>query len=80
METRRVTTYAIKALFSPNHERVTMFQPAIHYEDIMGTFGGHSEYVEHPKQLKPALERALESSTAACLNVQVNPDAAYPTD
>ena len=69
-----------KALFPSDHERVTMFQPAIHYENIMGAFGGHSEFVEHPKQLKPALERAVESGTAACINVLVDPDAAYPTE
>jgi 2-hydroxyacyl-CoA lyase 1 len=69
-----------KALFPLYHERVAMFQPAIHYENIMGAFGGHTECVEHPNQLKPALERAVASGTAACINVWVDPDAAYPDE
>ncbi len=69
-----------KTLFPSHHERVTMFQPAIPYEAIMHALGGHSEFVEHPKQLKPALERAVASGTAACINVRVDPEAAYPTE
>jgi 2-hydroxyacyl-CoA lyase 1 len=67
-----------EALFPPGHERVTVFQQAIHYENIMAAFGGHAECVEHPQQLKPALKRAVESGTAACINVRVDPYAAYP--
>jgi thiamine pyrophosphate-dependent acetolactate synthase large subunit-like protein len=67
-----------KAFFPPDHERVTRFQPAIRYENIMGAFGGHAEFVDHPQQLKPALKRAVESGTAACINVRVDPYAAYP--
>jgi len=59
-------------------ERVTMYQPGIHYERIMEIFGGHAEYVEHPKDLKPALERSMASGIAACINVKVDPYAAYP--
>ena len=57
-----------------------MFQPGIRYEAIMRAFGGHAEFVEHPEQLKPALERAVASGTAACINVQVDPYAPYPRD
>jgi len=46
----------------------------------MRAFGGHAEFVEHPEQLKPALERAVASGTAACINVQVDPYAPYPRD
>jgi thiamine pyrophosphate-dependent acetolactate synthase large subunit-like protein len=67
-----------ETLFPPGHERVTVFQQAIHYENIMAAFGGHAECVEHPQQLKPALKRAVESGTAACINVRVDPYAAYP--
>ena len=69
-----------KAFYPPGHERVTMFQPGIRYEAIMRAFGGHAEFVEHPEQLKPALERAVASGTAACINVQVDPYAPYPRD
>ncbi|MGH7828695.1 MAG: thiamine pyrophosphate-binding protein, partial [Candidatus Binatia bacterium] len=69
-----------KALFPWSRERVTMFQPGIHYENIMRAFGGHCEFVERPEQLKPALERALASAAPACINVRVDPDAPYPRD
>ena len=59
-------------------ERVTMYQPGIHYEKIMELFGGHAEYVEHPEDLKPALERAMASGMAACINVKVDPYSAHP--
>jgi len=67
-----------KTLYPTNHERVTMFQPGIRYEKIIEAFGGYAEYVEHPEQLKGALERAVKSGSPACLNVKVDPDAPYP--
>jgi thiamine pyrophosphate-dependent acetolactate synthase large subunit-like protein len=68
------------ALYPPGHERVTMFQPDIRYEQIMRAFGGGAEYVERPEQLRPALERAVRSGVAACINVKVDPHAPYPRD
>ena len=68
------------ALYPPGHERVTMFQPGIHYEAIMRVFGGHAEFVEVPHQLRPALERAAASEKPACINVRVDPGAPYPLD
>jgi len=67
-------------LYPPGHERVTMFQPDIHYEAIMRAFSGHGEFVNSPQQLKPALERAAASDKPACINVRVDPDAPYPLD
>jgi thiamine pyrophosphate-dependent acetolactate synthase large subunit-like protein len=64
-----------KSLFPPGYERVTMFQPGIRYEQIMQAFGGYAECVAQPQQLIPALERALASGVAACINVQVDPYA-----
>jgi 2-hydroxyacyl-CoA lyase len=69
-----------KACFPSNRERVTMFQPDIHYENIMRTFGGHAEFADRPEQLRPALERAAASGQAACINVRVDPYAPYPRD
>jgi thiamine pyrophosphate-dependent acetolactate synthase large subunit-like protein len=69
-----------KALFCTGAERVTMYQPGIAYENIMRAFGGHAEFVDRPEQLKPALARAVASGKAACVNVQVDPHAAYPRD
>jgi thiamine pyrophosphate-dependent acetolactate synthase large subunit-like protein len=69
-----------EALFPSSDERVTRFQPNIHYENIAHSFGCHAEFVEYPEQLKPALERAVASGVAACINVQVDPHAPYPRD
>jgi thiamine pyrophosphate-dependent acetolactate synthase large subunit-like protein len=37
-----------KIYFPGYDQRVTMYQPGIHYENIMSTFGGYAEHVEHP--------------------------------
>jgi thiamine pyrophosphate-dependent acetolactate synthase large subunit-like protein len=54
-------------------ERVTTYTPNLHYERIMGVFGGHTEYVERPDEVRRALERAAASGTAACINVRLDP-------
>ncbi len=59
-------------------DRVTMFTPDIHYDQMMRAFGGHGEYVDRAEQIKPALARAAASGLAACINVRVNPDSPYP--
>ncbi len=70
-----------QSTFFPNsEERITMFQPDIHYDNIMLAFGGHGEYVDRPEQLRPALERSVASGKAACINVKIDPFAAYPQD
>lgn len=66
--------------FPAGGERITMFQPGIRYESIMGAFGGQAEFVDHPEQLQPALKRAMASGKPACINVQVDPYAPYPGD
>jgi len=69
-----------KTYFPSSPERVTMFQPDIHYENIMRAFGGHGEFVDRPEQIRPALERAVASGKAACINVRVDSSAPYPRD
>jgi thiamine pyrophosphate-dependent acetolactate synthase large subunit-like protein len=69
-----------KTFFPAASERVTMFQRGLRYEKIMDAFGGHSEFVDRPEQLQPALRRALLSGKAACINVEVDPYASYPRD
>ena len=69
-----------KKLYPPDHERVTMFQPGIRYDQIMARLGGHPEFVGSPNELAPALERAAASGSAACINVRVDPNATYPVE
>ena len=61
-------------------ERVMMFQPRLRYDRLMETFGGYAEHVEHPGGVGPALERALASARAACINVVIDSDAPFPGD
>jgi len=58
--------------------RVTTFLNDIRYERIMGAFSGCMEYLEHPDDIKPAVKRALGSGKAACINIKVDPHAAFP--
>jgi thiamine pyrophosphate-dependent acetolactate synthase large subunit-like protein len=69
-----------KSFFPGSEERITMFQTDIHYEAIMHAFGGHAEHVDRPEHLRPALQRAMVSGKAACINVKVDPFAPYPTE
>ncbi len=61
-------------------DRVTMFQNNIHYEKIMEAFGGFTQYVEKPEQIRVALNKALKSEVASCINVVVNPATPYPEE
>ena len=53
-------------------ERVATYVQDIRYDKILEAFGGHSENVTSPDELRPALERAYEATKAgkvACINV-----------
>ena len=45
------------------------------YEDIVVALGGHGELVTKPEQIRPAIERAIESGKPACVNVHVEEHA-----
>lgn len=57
----------------PGWKGVWTFVPGIRYEKVMEAFGGYAEHVERPEQIRPALERALASGRAACINVAIDP-------
>jgi acetolactate synthase-1/2/3 large subunit len=42
------------------------------YEKMMDAFGGHGEYVENPRDIRPALERAYASGKPAIVNVKTD--------
>ena len=48
-----------------------------HYESLAPGFGGDGELVEHPDQLRPALERAFASERPSILNVLIEPAPEY---
>jgi acetolactate synthase-1/2/3 large subunit len=45
------------------------------YDRLTEAFGGHGEHVGHPRDLEPALERALASGQAAIVDVALDPTA-----
>ena len=49
------------------------------YDKMVEAMGGHGELVEHPDQIRPALERAFASGLPACINVLTDPEASYGT-
>lgn len=50
----------------------------VRYDLIVEALGGHGEFVEHPEELKPALDRAMASGLPACVNVLVDPEPKSP--
>ena len=55
--------------------KVASLLPA-RYEKMAEMVDGHAEYVESPDELRPALERAIESDQLAVVHVRVDPQAA----
>jgi acetolactate synthase-1/2/3 large subunit len=43
----------------------------LRYDRVIEAMGGHGEHVEHPAELRPALERALKAGKVACVNVMM---------
>lgn len=69
-----------KVYFGVSRERITMYQQDLRYDKIAAAFDVHAEHVERPEELRAALERAIASGRPACIDVMVDPHAAYPTD
>ena len=42
------------------------------YDKVIEALGGHGEFVQHPDELTPAVERALASELPVCINVAIN--------
>jgi acetolactate synthase I/II/III large subunit len=61
-------------MFGPEKSPATLLAPT-RYDEVVRAFGGHGELVTEPRQIRPALERALASGTVACVNVMLDPDA-----
>ncbi len=57
-------------------ERVARYVQDVRYDKMMEAFGGHTEYVTDPDDLRPALERAYAASlegAPSCVNVITDP-------
>lgn len=63
-------------------ERVATYTPDIRYDKILEAFGGHTEHVVHPDDIRPALTRAYHATRqgqVACVNVIADPQESMAT-
>lgn len=63
-------------------ERVATYVPDIRYDKILEAFGGHTEHVTDPTDIRPALERAYQATKrglVACVNVISDPQETMAT-
>lgn len=47
------------------------------YDKVVEALGGYGEYVDHPADIRPALQRAFDSGKPACVNVIIKQDLDY---
>ncbi len=59
------------------HTTAAELSPGIRYDKMVEALGGYGELVEHPQNIRPALERAFSSGLAACINVLIDPEKPY---
>jgi thiamine pyrophosphate-dependent acetolactate synthase large subunit-like protein len=63
-------------------EHVATYLPDIRYDKILEAFGGHTEHVVHPDDIRPALARAYQATKqgqVACVNVIADPQESMAT-
>jgi len=53
-------------------------RPETRYDLVAEALGCHAEFVREPRELRPALDRALASGRPALVNVLTDPTVAYP--
>ncbi len=59
-----------RQLYGPDRVVASDLLPT-RYDRVAEALGCHAEHVEHPEQLRPALERAFTSGKPACINVAI---------
>jgi thiamine pyrophosphate-dependent acetolactate synthase large subunit-like protein len=65
-------------MFLYGYSMAAKLRPETRYDQITEALGCHSELVEKPADLKPALERAFSASRPALVNVLTDPEVVYP--
>ena len=53
-------------------------RPGTRYDQVVEALGGHSELVEDPQDVRPALERAFAAGRPALVNALTDPSVVYP--
>jgi acetolactate synthase-1/2/3 large subunit len=57
--------------YGPERAQGCELRPATRYDQVCQALGGHGEYVDKAKDLPAALERAIGSGRASCVNVRI---------
>jgi acetolactate synthase-1/2/3 large subunit len=65
-----------KAQYGEGRTPATKLGDNARYDKVVEGLGGHGEFVEHPEQIKAAIERAFNSGKPACVNVIMDPEPA----
>ncbi|MCX7618520.1 thiamine pyrophosphate-binding protein [Tepidiforma sp.] len=65
-----------KAQYGEGRTPATVLGDNARYDKVVEGLGGHGEFVEHPEQIKAAIERAFASGKPACVNVIMDPEPA----
>ncbi|WP_322794865.1 thiamine pyrophosphate-binding protein [Tepidiforma sp.] len=65
-----------KAQYGEGRTPATVLGDNARYDKVVEGLGGHGEYVEHPEQIRAAIERAFASGKPACVNVIMDPEPA----
>jgi len=63
-----------KAQYGAERTPATKLADTARYDKVVEGLGGHGEFVEHPEQIKGAIERAFNSGKPACVNVIMDPE------
>ena len=72
-----MSAHGQQLIYGKERQVVTELAPT-RYDLAAAGFGCHAEHVEEPRDLIPALERALASGKAACVNVMTDPEVIAP--
>lgn len=48
------------------------------YHEVVRALGGYGEFVDAPEEIRPAIQRALDSGLPACVNIGVDPTLCSP--
>ena len=65
-------------MFLYGYSVAAKLRPETRYDQIAETLGCHSELVEKPADLRPALDRAFSAGKPALVNVLTDPEVVYP--
>lgn len=62
-------TVGQRAMYGKERTVASILGDNCRYDKIVEGMGGHGEYVTEPEQIRPAIQRAIDSGKPACVNV-----------